>query len=510
MSNEKMVVHKLQQGTPAWHQFRLEHFGASEAAAMLGLSKYTTRGELLKEKHTGIAKEVDDYLQSIFDKGHETEEKARAIMEETLALDLYPTTCSRGKYSCSNDGASLDHSIIFEHKLWNEELAAMVKEGIVPDSHMPQLQQILMVTGAKEVFFVVSDGTQDKLVYTIVRPSQIWFKKITNGWEQFEKDLANYTPPEVKEMPEADPIKELPMLVVEIRGEVVSSNLADFKAASDSRLSTVPKDLSSDEDFVNGKAFIKQSHNVEKRLQQVEQKMTEKNADIAAAYAMIREIGQEWRTKRLSIKKLVKRAEESRKLKIINAGRIEFAKHKELVEKTIAPIKLVITDAAIVDATRNKKTEESMKEAVSMALSQTMVAATTEGQEIEAKLIWANDTEGGNIKKYKALFGDLQEIIQKPIDDFKLVVKNRIEETVKAMEAPEPAKEPESSKEELPPAVEQNKTKKKVDDVLLANARNDVFFFANKYKGIPQLSGVLAEMQKFIKATEPEKETTPF
>ena len=33
-----MKVHKLVQGSAEWHQFRLTHFGASEAAAMLGLS----------------------------------------------------------------------------------------------------------------------------------------------------------------------------------------------------------------------------------------------------------------------------------------------------------------------------------------------------------------------------------------------------------------------------------------------------------------------------------------
>ncbi len=52
-----MKTHNLKQGTPEWHQFRLNHFGASEAAAMLGISNKVTRNELLHMKRTGQAKE---------------------------------------------------------------------------------------------------------------------------------------------------------------------------------------------------------------------------------------------------------------------------------------------------------------------------------------------------------------------------------------------------------------------------------------------------------------------
>jgi predicted phage-related endonuclease len=49
-------VHNLIQGTDEWAAFRLAHHGASEAAAMLGLSKKTTRSELLRMKHTATPK----------------------------------------------------------------------------------------------------------------------------------------------------------------------------------------------------------------------------------------------------------------------------------------------------------------------------------------------------------------------------------------------------------------------------------------------------------------------
>jgi predicted phage-related endonuclease len=53
----------LTQGTAEWHEARLAHFTASEAAAMMGDSKYMSRDELLELKSTGIAKEVTEFQQ---------------------------------------------------------------------------------------------------------------------------------------------------------------------------------------------------------------------------------------------------------------------------------------------------------------------------------------------------------------------------------------------------------------------------------------------------------------
>ena len=40
-----MQTHNLKQGENDWHEFRAKHFGASEAAAMLGISPYLTRND---------------------------------------------------------------------------------------------------------------------------------------------------------------------------------------------------------------------------------------------------------------------------------------------------------------------------------------------------------------------------------------------------------------------------------------------------------------------------------
>src|SRR5450830_271314 len=132
-------IHNLLQGSDDWHAFRFDHRGASEAAAMLGLSKKATRTELVRMKATGLAKEFSDWVQeNILDHGHEVEAMARPLAERIIGEDLYPVTLSLGRASASCDGLNMAETIGWEHKQWNAELADAVAAGVLPDEHAPQ------------------------------------------------------------------------------------------------------------------------------------------------------------------------------------------------------------------------------------------------------------------------------------------------------------------------------------------------------------------------------------
>ena len=174
-----MKIHELVQGSPEWQAFRLTHHGASEAAAMLGLSKKTTRSELLRIKHTGTPKEFSDWVQvNILDYGHQVEALARPLVEEIIGDDLYPVTCSNedegGNLSASCDGLTMLYDTAFEHKQWNEALAASVRAGILPEEHMPQCQQIMLVTGAARLIprIPLSITAQVRMCGNSVSPAQ--------------------------------------------------------------------------------------------------------------------------------------------------------------------------------------------------------------------------------------------------------------------------------------------------------------------------------------------------
>ena len=114
-----MQIHNVTQGTDPWHALRANYFTASEAPAMMGASKYLSRGDLLAQKKTGIVPEVSATQQKLFDRGHETEALARVIIEAQLGEDLFPVVATEGNLLASVDGMDMLGTVLFEHKLWN-------------------------------------------------------------------------------------------------------------------------------------------------------------------------------------------------------------------------------------------------------------------------------------------------------------------------------------------------------------------------------------------------------
>ena len=115
-----MLIHNVPQGSPEWLSLRSSYFTASEAPAMMGASKYQSRTELLAQKKTGIVPEVSPAQQKLFDRGHETEALARAIIEAQIGEDLFPVVATEGNLLASVDGMDMLGNVLFEHKLWNE------------------------------------------------------------------------------------------------------------------------------------------------------------------------------------------------------------------------------------------------------------------------------------------------------------------------------------------------------------------------------------------------------
>jgi putative phage-type endonuclease len=186
-----VIINNL-QGTPEWHKYKESMFGASEAAAMLGISKKMTREELLFQKFTGLKKEYSSFVMNLFEKGHESEAKARAIIEDQIGEELYPAVYALGMMIASVDGITANGEIAFEHKLFNMRLHDSISKGILPPEHMPQCQQTMLVTGAKSLMFVCSSGNKESMAQLMVYPDYDYFTKIDQGWADFKRDLDNY------------------------------------------------------------------------------------------------------------------------------------------------------------------------------------------------------------------------------------------------------------------------------------------------------------------------------
>ncbi|GAB6035411.1 lambda-exonuclease family protein [Galenea microaerophila] len=201
-----MQVLNVLQGTEEWLEVRKNYFTASEAPAMMGVSKYMTREKLLKAKKFGD-EEVSSYTKKLFEKGHAAEETARPIAEQIIGETLYPITGTKEvdglKLLASFDGINLTADTIWEHKLFNQELAEQIKNGEIHPQYKIQIAHQFLVSGAKKCLFMASDGTKENIAYAWLEADELMTEDVVNslinGWKKFQKDLEAYEMP--KEVP---------------------------------------------------------------------------------------------------------------------------------------------------------------------------------------------------------------------------------------------------------------------------------------------------------------------
>lgn len=412
-------------GTQEWHAVRATHFTASEAPAMMGASKYLSRNELLKQKHTGIAPDVDVNKQRLFDKGHEAEALARPIVEERLGEELFPAV---GKLVvdglpllASFDGLPMDESINWENKLWNEGLVAAIRAGELDPHYHWQLEQQLLVSGAKKAYFTSSDGTEEKTV-------GCWYKSVPErrssliaGWKQFAEDLKNYQHVEVVEPPKADVIAQLPVVVVSVSGSLSASNLAMVVPKFDAFLETAKTVLTTDEDFANGESTAKFSRTTAKAIRTKAKEVIEQISDVSEAVRVLELYADKFDALGLKLEKAVKEQKESIRLEIINAAKLKLSEHIINLNRRVRYMPAVAAD--FVGAVKNKRTVESLRNAVDTELARAKIEASA-----IADLIEANRTFLAESNAPEFLFSDIATICTKDAEDFQALVKIRVTE----------------------------------------------------------------------------------
>ena len=410
----KRIKHELLQGTPEWLAFRAEHYGASEASAMLGLSPYKKRDELLFEKKTGLTKEVDASTQRVFDKGHAVEELARPIVERMLVDNLNADTYSFGKLSASCDGLTEDGKTAWENKQYNKAHFEQVKNGEMPDIHWPQCQQVLYVTGAEQLYFTISDGTEENTAGIWVMPDAEQQQIIIDSWAQFEKDLSEYVPPVKVEKVEAETIKALPVPSVVVRGEITASNLTEITPQFDAYLEGIKTELSTDQDFADAEANAKNCREMAKRIEALQENIIGQMVTVNEANGVLENYKKAFNAIGLRLEKAVKEQKEMLKTQAIMKAKIEYADFVNELNKGISvqlSLKLACPDFA--DEIKGVKTLESMQSRINSALANGKVEATTLANDVKSKLAYISESSKGYehlVNVNAIVFGDIDYI----------------------------------------------------------------------------------------------------
>jgi putative phage-type endonuclease len=421
-----MEIHELLQGSEAWHVHRANHRNASDTPAVTGHSPYKSRSEFLKERATGIAKEIDPAAQRRFDDGHRYEALARPLAEKIIGGSLFPVTGTEGLYSASFDGLTMMEDVAFEHKTLNDAIRACGSAAELPIYYREQMEHQLMVSGAGKCLFMATRWNADD---ELQEERHFWYepdmelrRQICAAWDQFEIDLANYqpaepaTPESIGQAPET-----LPALRIEVTGMVTASNLDAFKSRAMEVIGAVKTELKTDQDFADAAESVKWCEDVEARLEGAKQHALSQTESIDALFKTIDTIKEQARAVRLKLEKLVKVEKERRKEELVAKFRKELNDHYDALKTRTGVDCLAQTN--FTEAIKGLKTLDSMRDKLSVALANAKMAANEMADRIEANRKTVEDM---------SLFPDFAAVCTKAPEDFAALLALRISQRQEA------------------------------------------------------------------------------
>jgi putative phage-type endonuclease len=438
-----MKIHDLIQGNAEWLAHRAGTYNASDAPSMAGCSPYLSRNDLIKRIATGIEKEVDSATQRIFDDGHRFEALSRPLAEKIVGEDLYPVTGSAEfglarALGASFDGLTMMEDTAYEHKTLNDEIrAALPLEGMNENATLPklyrvQMEQQMMVSGARRVLFMASKWEQRHDESVCIEERHCWYypdealrAEILAGWKQLEADVAAYVPAvEVAEVVAAAQ-PTLPAVAVQVSGQIaVRDNLSVFGDALKAYIERINKQPESDQDFADLDATVKKLKEVEECLSASEANAIAQTGDVDALCRTINDLRELARQNRLTVEKIVKAEKENRKNAIIEGGRKALAAHISSLTDSLKRVQMPSVAADFNGCAKNLRTISSLQNAVDTCLANAKIEANQIADGIRYNLTTYDEIGA----EFPQLFPDLAQIVTKAKDDFTSTVKLRISE----------------------------------------------------------------------------------
>ena len=330
----------LAQGSAAWHQHRATALNASDAPAMLGISPYKSRAELVRERATGIGPEVTPEQQRIFDRGHRIEALARPQAEAVIGEDLSPCVGTSGKFSASFDGITFTGDTAWESKTMNAVLREAMPYAVCDDSYgarLPeyyraQMEHQAMVSGCERILFtataLLDDDELGEIRHCWYTPDLAMRARLVAGWEKFEKDVAAYVPTEQAAPVVAAPIESLPAVVVQVQGALtVGGNLPAFGQALRAFIERIPAKPETDQQFADAEAACKALKKAEDALAQAEDGALAQISDVELMRRTVADLKNLARSTRLATEKLVAAEKEARREQLVRQTQASMIEH---------------------------------------------------------------------------------------------------------------------------------------------------------------------------------------
>lgn len=463
-----MRVINVKQGTPEWHQHRANTFNASDAPAMMGCSKYKSRAELLREMATGEIAPVDEATQKRFDDGHRFEALARGLAEMRIGDDLFPITGANDSYGlarslgASFDGLVMGEDVAFEHKSMNAEIRAIESAVQLPLMYRVQMEQQMMVCPGLERIMFMASKWNDK--GECIESKEFWYEsdpalrvQILEGWKRFSEDLEAAKATGIKaDVPKgvAAAIDSLPALSIQLKGEIIATNLPAFQKASNAFIAAINTDLKTDDDFATAKAQVGYLKEVEERIEATLEAALAQAASIDEMRRAVMDTKGRIAEIRLKLDRTVKTREAEIKAEIQRGGMEKFNARVEQLKPLFQEIRPIIPAPDFAAAIKNKRTIASLNNAVEGELNRALGVASEIAAKVNANLQHYSREAFG----FETLFPDLQSVIYKDSEDLIALIRTRIanhkakEEAKTKPVEPAPAVAPAASPRQASPA----------------------------------------------------------
>lgn len=183
----------LVQNSEEWLQWRRNKIGASDAAAIMGVSPWQTAYGLWCEK---LQLHAPRQMNGAMQRGVDMEERARSAYESKTGLFVLPQVREHFNIEymiASLDGITIDGNNAVEIKCAGKEDHKKALDGEIPEKYYPQLQHQIEVCNLKEIDYFSFDG-EDGVIVKVHR-NNLYIKMLKQQQAEFWDQLKNLTPP---------------------------------------------------------------------------------------------------------------------------------------------------------------------------------------------------------------------------------------------------------------------------------------------------------------------------
>lgn len=185
------MIHNLIPQTQAWHDFRRQHIGASDAPIIMGVSPWKNIQNLWKEK----CGEENTFKNFAMQRGIDLEPKALVEyceMTNYKMTSVVMTSEENPLMSASLDGWDGIHAV--EIKCAGKHDHKLALGGQIPEKYYPQLQHQIFVAGLQFIEYFSYDGNQGVII--MVYRNEKYISLMLSEHEKFWKSVQEFTIPE--------------------------------------------------------------------------------------------------------------------------------------------------------------------------------------------------------------------------------------------------------------------------------------------------------------------------